>query len=333
VSIRVIKQGIADSIQDTGRYGYQQLGINPGGAMDTIAAQTANLLVGNHFSDAVIELHFPASSFLFNKQTLIALSGADFSASINDVSIPINTPVIIQKNNTLQFKQNKIGARCYMAVQDGFVIDKWLNSYSTNIKAKAGGFEGRYLLKQDEIDFRFTENYSNILHEKDCVLLPWHIDTKDLYSSGNSIRILSGKEFQLLDDVSKNNLQSTFFSISSQSDRMGYRMKGEALRLENYQELISTGVTKGTVQLLPDGQLIILMADHQTTGGYARAAHVISADIPKLAQMNANEKIQFRLIELNEAEHLLYQQQQHLLQLQNALNFRLKAYLQQHGLH
>lgn len=333
MSIRITKQGIADSIRDAGRYGYQHLGINPCGAMDLIAAQTANLLVGNHFSDAVIELHFPASTFLFNEQAMIALSGANFTATINNVSIPINTPVIIQKNAMLQFKQNIKGARCYLAIRDGFVIDKWLNSYSTNNKAKAGGFEGRYLLKHDEINFRFTENYDSVLNAKDCVVLPWRVDMKAFYSSGNIIRVLAGNEYNLLEDASKKILQSTPFIISTQSDRMGYRMKGAALHLYHNQQLISTGVTNGTVQLLPDGQLIILMADHQTTGGYPRVAHIISADIPKLAQMNPNQKIQLHVVQLHEAEKLLYQQHQHLLQLQNACNFRLKEYLLKHGLH
>ena len=113
---------------------------------------------------------------------------------------------------------------------------------------------------------------------------------------------------------------------------MGYRMKGDNLAIENKQQLISTAVTKGTLQLLPDGQFIILMADHQTTGGYPKIAHVISADIPTLAQLNAGEKIQFNIIGQQEAEGILFDQQQQLQQLQNACSFPLLKFKQQYAI-
>ena len=127
MSIRIIKQGILDTIQDDGRYGYQHLGINPGGAMDTIAASVANMLVGNTIKEAVIELHFPAATFSFEKPCLIALSGADFSATINNEIIPLNTAIIIAGSTELSFKQYKKGARCYLAVQGGWDAVNWLN--------------------------------------------------------------------------------------------------------------------------------------------------------------------------------------------------------------
>jgi antagonist of KipI len=333
VSILIVKQGIADSIQDLGRYGYQHLGINPTGAMDTIATQTANLLVGNDLNHAVIEFHFPASVILFKQQSLIAICGADFCAMINDIFVPINTPIIIEKNCVLQFKKPLSGARTYLAVKGGFNVDQWLGSYSTNTKANAGGLNGRILKKHDEIDFRSTQNYSVALKQKDCEILSWQASAKKFYSTGNIIRIIKGSEFDWLKDDAKKILQSSEFNISNQSDRMGYRMSGDCLTLQNNQELISSGVTTGTMQLLPDGQIIILMADHQTTGGYPKIGHVISADISKLGQLNPNEKIQFKIIEQQEAEDILYDQYQQLLQLQNACDFPLKKFLQQYDLH
>ena len=333
MSILIIKQGIADSIQDLGRYGSQHLGINPNGAMDAIAAQTANLLVGNDSNNTVIEIHFPSSVILFKEQSLIAVCGADFSPMINDIAIPINTPIIIEKNCVLQFKKPISGARTYLAVKGGFDLPKWLNSFSTNNKANAGGFEGRNLKKHDEIHFRSVQKYGAVLKQKDCEILSWHASLKNFYSASNFIRIIIGSEYDWLTDDAKKLWGSSSFTISNQRDRMGYRMKGENLLLKNDQQLISSGVTKGTVQLLPDGQVIILMADHQTTGGYPKMAHVISADIPKLSQMNPNEKIQFNIIQQQEAEDILFDQYQQILQLQNACNFSLKKFNEQYGFH
>ena len=328
-----MKQGLSDSFRDLGRYGYQHLGINPGGAMDRMAAQTANFLVGNDRNDAVLEMHFPAATILLEEQAMIGLTGADFSATINEAPIQLNTPIIIEKGALLQCKQIKTGARCYLSVRDGFDIAKWLGSYSTNTTAKAGGYKGRLLLKGDLIGFRFQQDYATVLKGNDRIFLPWHIDVKDLYPPGNAIRVLAGNAFHLLEEPSKRRLQSSAFMISAKSNRMGFRMKGDPLKLQKEDQIISSGVTNGTIQLLPDGQMIILMADHQTTGGYPIVAHVISADLPGLAQLSPNEQISFQFIEPGEAEKLLFQQQQDLLQLQNACNFRLKEYLQKHELY
>ena len=332
MSIQVIKQGIADSIQDNGRYGCQHLGINPNGVMDPVAAAAANLLVGNDLNEAVIEMHFPASVFLFKEQSMIAICGADLLAMINDVFVPVNTPIIIEKNCVLQFKKPLSGARAYLAVKGGFELQPWLGSFSTNTKAAAGGFEGRNLKKHDELNFRTVQKYGTALKNKDCEILNWKASVKNFYPASPVIRITRGSEFDWLTEDAKKRLQSDSFIISNQSDRMGYRMKGDALTIQNENQLISTGITKGTIQLLPDGQFIILMADHQTTGGYPKIAHVISADIPALAQMNAGEKIQFKLIEQQEAEDLLFEQQQQLLQLQNAISFPLLKFKQQYAI-
>jgi len=332
MSLRIIKHGIADTIQDTGRHGFQHLGINPGGAMDTIAAQTANILVGNDVNDAVIEIHFPASVFLFTEDAVIALSGADLGAKVNHIHVPINTPVVIEKNCVLQFKKIISGARCYLSVRGGFDLPKWLNSYSTNTKAAAGGFEGRRLQKEDELSFRSSKKYCPALCHSDCSILHWKADIKEFYPTTNAFRVLAGTEYNWLEETSKKLFTGSKFVISPQSDRMGYRMKGEALSPHHSEELLSSAVTKGTIQLLPDGQIIILMADHQTTGGYPKIGHVIAADLTGLAQLNANQSIQFELTDHTTAENLLLQQHQHLHQLQNACTFRLKEYLSQHGM-
>ena len=324
MSLKVIKAGILDTIQDMGRYGQQQLGINPTGAMDKYAMQVTNMLVGNQPGEAVIELHFPASVFMFTQPALIALGGADFSASINGEPISNLHCIVVGKNDVLQFHKPVNGARAYLAVKGGFAIDKWLDSYSTHLKARAGGYNGRNLYKDDELLMRQPFTYSSTLD--DYIILPWQADTKWVDES-KEILILPGNEWERLTTESKENFIMTSFVITRQSDRMGYRLNNIPLHSMTNEEVVSSAVSFGTIQLLPDGGLIVLMADHQTTGGYPRVAHVISAHHSRMAQMKAGDKMHFRLTDQATAEELLIKQQQHLLQLQNACTFRLEQYL------
>jgi len=327
MSVKILKQGVFDSIQDLGRNGFQHLGINPGGAMDHVAAQVANFLAGNDGKVSVIEIHFPAPLVLFEEDAMIALSGADFGATINDQEIPHNATMLIKKFSVLQFPRYKFGTRAYLAVNGGFEIPKWLDSYSTNLKAAAGGFKGRCLMKEDRLHFKSKKNYSSLLKNKDCIVFPWKADTSSFYTSSNRIRIMEGAEYDQLNFSSQELLTSSSFTITHQSDRMGYRMKGAPVQMKSHNELVTSAVTSGTIQLFPDGQFIILMADHQTTGGYPRIAHVISVDIPKLAQMRPETSVRFELISCSEAEEQLAQQQHNLRLLQNACVLNLENQL------
>src|SRR5690348_361059 len=176
MNLRIIKSGIQDTVQDNGRYGYQYLGVNPGGAMDRLSAQIANILVGNSLNEAVIELHFPASAFFFEQTALIAISGADFMASINGDEVPRHQPILVSKFSILQFYRMKTGACAYLSVHGGFDLPKWFNSYSTNLKAMAGGYKGRILQKDDEIGLQPDEILVSILGKKEYQVLPWKAD-------------------------------------------------------------------------------------------------------------------------------------------------------------
>lgn len=323
MSLTIIKAGMLDTIQDGGRYGHQHLGINPSGAMDKYAMQVANALVGNELNEAVIELHFPAAVFLFTQPVLIALSGADFSASINGEPVPSLHCIAVNKNDALQFHRPLNGARAYLAVRGGFEATQWLQSKSTNIKAKAGGYEGRSLQKGDQIRIKNNASFEN---QDDFKILPWSADVKAIEDT-KEIFVLPGSEWDRLTPASTTIFTSTPFIITKQSDRMGYRLLNNPLETTTKEEMVSSAVNFGTIQLLPDGKLIILMADHQTTGGYPKIGHVITAHHSKLAQLNAGDGVWFRLTDQQTAEDLLVKQQQHLLQLQNACTFRLQEYL------
>lgn len=326
MSIEVIKAGIADSVQDNGRFGFQHLGINPSGVMDMNAMKIANALVGNKLNEAVIEMSFPASTFRFTKPALIALSGADFSAKLNGQHIPLNQPVRVALSSELKFTKVLHGPWCYVAVRGGFEINNWLGSNSTHTKAKIGGVDGRFLKKGDRLNFNMS------MEEAETKIFPWRANVSDYYYSWSvrtqtklaqtMIRCIQGNEFDWLTKKSQQDFLKRDFVISRQSDRMGYRLIGTSLKQTKNKELLSAGVSFGTLQLLPNGELIALMADHQTTGGYPRMAHVIAVDRSRLVQGRPNEEISFSFVTIQEAEDLLMIQERSLRQLQEACKFK-----------
>ena len=322
MSLKIIKSGLLDTIQDMGRYGYQHLGINPGGAMDRFSAQLANALLGKDLTDAVIEMHFPAAQILFEKETIICITGADLSPTINKKKIPLNQPIAVSKKSELHFEKKISGACCYLSILHEPDIYKWLNSYSTNLVAAAGGFKGRALKKGDIINFKNDIEYN--LPGKE---LPLQWKASGMVSLKKQIRFIKGNEWDWLTEISKWSMTQDKFTVTTNSNRMGYRLQGSPLQTRENKQLVSSAVTFGTIQLLPDGQLIILMADHQTTGGYPRAGHIISADLPSLAQCNAGDEISFTEVEVGIAEQEYIKQQQDLLHMQTAAKFKIENLL------
>ena len=295
------KSGLLTTVQDLGRNGFRRFGINPNGAMDRQAVRLINILLGNDETETVLEIHFPAPVLKFEEDALIALGGADFGASFNNNEIENWRPCFIEKGSVLEFKKRDFGSRAYLGIKGGFKIENWLNSASTNLTAKIGGFAGRALQKNDRLFFNQRTKYKiqktnyKISHN----LIP------NYQKSPTKIRIIAGAEFERLTAFSEQMLLKQNFTIRRESDRMGFRLTGEPLCLIEEGEMISSAIDFGTIQLLPDGQMIILMADHQTSGGYPRIAHVSSADLPILAQLNPNDEVCFELISLIEAEDLL----------------------------
>ncbi|HEX4875796.1 MAG TPA: biotin-dependent carboxyltransferase family protein, partial [Chitinophagaceae bacterium] len=251
MGIIIIKAGLLDTIQDLGRPSHQHEGINPGGAMDTYSMKVANILAGNDPAEAVIEMHFPASAYLFTQPAIIALAGADFSASINGEAVPHLHPILVNRNDVLQFHQPLEGARCYLAVKGGFVTDEWLGSRSTHLKAGIGGFEGRKLQKNDELMIRQT-SFAFQLNESGYRVLPWRAQIK-WQEDINGLLVITGHEWDRLTQEGKENFSMTSFVVTRQSDRMGYRLNNLPLPVLTHEEVLSSAVSFGTVQLLPDG--------------------------------------------------------------------------------
>ena len=328
MSLRITRQGVLDTVQDLGRYGYQYLGINCNGAMDRFSMQLVNALLGKELDSPVLEIHFPASQILFEQETIICITGADFLPMINDQVIPLDRPIAVSGKSILKFEKLQTGARCYLSILNDLKLDKWMKSYSTNLKSGTGGFQGRSLLRNDVILFQNGLNISRLLHERDLVVLPWKAN--DVVDTRNEIEFLIGSEWHWLMKDAQETFQENWFQITNEADRMGYQLAGQNLEMKNNEQLVSSAVSFGTVQLLPNGQLIILMADHQTAGGYPRLPHVISAHLPILAQKKPNDVIKFKMTCLREAEKKITTQKKYLHQLQIACKFRMEEFLHAH---
>ena len=310
MSIEILKSGILNTFQDLGRNNFRRFGINPSGAMDGHAARLINILLGGDEAEAVLEMHFPAPVLEFEKDALIALGGADFSAKLNAKPIENWRPIFANKGDHLSFPERKSGARIYLAVAGGFETEKWLNSASANLRAGIG----KALKQGDKISFkqRTKDEGQRTNFKISNSLTP-------RYSNFPTVRVTAGAEFDALTAVHAETFLKNSFTITLNSDRMGFRLNGAPLYLLEEARLVSSAVNFGTIQLLPDGQMIILMADHQTTGGYPRLAHIGEIDLPLVAQLNANDKVHFKLISVAEAEDLILEREKNLNLLKTAV--------------
>ena len=320
MSILLKKSGILTTVQDLGRNGFRRFGINQNGAMDKTAVRLINALLGNHENTPVLEMHFPAPEIHFEEPAIFSLGGGDFSAVLNGERIDNWKIWFAEKNSSLKFEQKSSGSRAYLTVSGGFRIESRLGSTSTNLKAKFGGLEGRRLRNGDRIffDSRVEAPNSKFNLRISSSLIPF-------YAKFPTVRVIAGAEFELLNDVNREIFLNENFTITQNSDRMGFRLAGEPLALSAEKQLVSSAVNFGTIQLLPDGQLIVLMADHQTSGGYPRIANIITTDLPLIAQLGANDKVAFHLIAQSDAENLLIKFEKDLNLMKTAAAFFLRS--------
>lgn len=267
--------------------------------MDSAAARFANILLGNGDDTALLEMHFPAPQIVFERNTIASICGGDFSAELDGKTVENWRPFFAAAGCELKFTAKTAGNRAYLAVKGGFKCDSWLGSSSTNLTARTGGFHGRKLESGDRLGFDQNREYTTttIKTKVSPSLIP-------LYRPFPTVRIIAGAEFENLDDRGTDLLLNQDFTISNNSNRMGFRLAGEPLALSRPREFISSAVSFGTIQLLPDGQLIVLMADHQTSGGYPRIGHVITRDLPLISQLGAGDKVAFHLVDIGHAEDL-----------------------------
>ncbi|HLU22035.1 MAG TPA: biotin-dependent carboxyltransferase family protein [Bacillaceae bacterium] len=328
VSIEIIKPGVLSTIQDLGRIGNQQFGVIKSGAMDEFALRTANILVGNEENEAAIEMTLIGPTIRFNCNTLVAICGGDFSPTIDGELVPKWRPVFIKKGTTLKMGGARKQIRAYLAVAGGLNIPVVMGSRSTYLRAGIGGFMGRKLLSGDVIEI-INPIQKAIDIDQSYISFPKFISSqiKPQYESSNVIRIVRGSEYHLFSKKSKELLLSKPFILSSDSDRMGYRLDGHRIQLHKEEEMVSSSVTFGTIQVPANGSPIILMADHQTTGGYPKIGQVIAVDLPLLAQMNIGSEIYFQEVSFEEAERLFIERERDIQILKHVMRKELINFL------
>ncbi|MCS7460342.1 biotin-dependent carboxyltransferase family protein [Paenibacillus doosanensis] len=312
MTIHVRKPGLLTTLQDAGRYGYQKYGVIVSGPMDSFAHQTANLLVGNDAKEAALEATLIGPTLYFAAPALIAVCGPGFTASIDGVPAPLWRPVYVNAGATLLLGSSREGCRCYIAVSGGFDVPEQLGSRSTYLRAGLGGLEGRALKEGDRLRLKdateLGENIMRRLHADagDAAFqsVKWRVSYEMMpaYNPNPEIRVMPGAQSDLFDAAGLEALFSAEFKVQPQSDRMGYRLAGQPLYLREPLDMLSEPVTFGTVQVPPDGNPIVLMADRQTTGGYPKIAQVLAADLPLLAQAQIGSSVRFRQADLIEAQ-------------------------------
>jgi antagonist of KipI len=296
----VVKPGWFTTVQDLGRYGYQQYGVPVGGAMDRRSFIIANRLVGNRDHDAALELTLKGPELLFETDSIIALTGADLTPSVNGTVIPLWTSLLMKAGSALSFGARRAGTRCYVAIAGGIDVPVILSSRSTHISTQTGGVEGRALVQGDVLMSRtpLPHTYATIRRALPKRLRPVH-------SSPATLRILPGPQCNVFRKDSLRVLTTNPYRLSSQSDRIGYRLEGPELVHVEAGEWISDGTAMGALQVPRDGQPILLMADRQTTGGYPKIAVVISADLHLAGQLMPGDVMRFRRTTLPEAQAIL----------------------------
>lgn len=316
MSITVKRPGILTTVQDLGRPGYNRFGVNPGGACDRAAVRLLNTLLGNAEGAAVIETHFPAVEIVFESKKDFAVGGADFTPTLNGKEMQTWRIYTAAKGDVLKFKGKRLGSRAYLAVTGGFKVSEWLGSSSTNLMAGAGGVEGRALKTGDVVRIARSDNpFGRAGKGLSATLIP-------RYSGAPTVRVIESGESGLMSKETRKTFESSSFKVSQDSDRMGYRLHGPKLTSKRKLEMVTSAATFGTVQLLPDGQLVVLMADHQTTGGYPRIATVIAADLPLLAQLGPGDKVKFEFITIEGAEKAMADSEKDLRMLKLAVSSR-----------
>ncbi|MEH7342435.1 biotin-dependent carboxyltransferase family protein [Bacillus sp. JJ1532] len=312
--LEIMKPGMLSTIQDLGRKNYQFYGVSACGAMDALSLRLANILVGNNEWEAGLEITMLGPKIKFIKDGLIAITGADLSPMLNGETVPLWKSIKVYKGDILDFGSIKYGCRSYLAMAGGIDVPPIMGSKSTFLRGGYGGLEGRKLQKGDVICIGEMKAKTSFLARK---LPPSYIPN---YKENRMVRVILGPQNDAFTEEAIDLMLSTPYQISTNSDRMGYRLEGKALTHLNGPDIFSDFITAGSIQVPGNGQPIILMSDCQVTGGYTKIGVVIGVDLPYLAQRRPGDYVCFEEIDISEAQRL-WKEQEKLLNLMNTVNY------------
>jgi antagonist of KipI len=282
--VSILRPGLLTTVQDLGRWGHQSLGVPVSGPMDPVAHRVANALVGNPVDAATLETTLIGPDLRFGQETVVAIAGGDLWPMLDGAEVPIGAPFRCPSGSVLRFGDRRSGARAYVAFDGGIEVDPVLGSRSTHVMSRIGGLQGRALRAGDRVALgpptaRAKTRPFSAPRAKD----------------GARLRVLPGPQADHFGGSALDALQRKRFTISAQSDRMGYRLLAAAIEGRRLGDMISDVMLVGGVQIPPSGEPILLMADRQTTGGYPQLAVVITADLPLAAQLGPGDWVEFEV--------------------------------------
>jgi antagonist of KipI len=298
--IQVQAPGLLTTVQDLGRDGFGPLGVSPSGAADAISLRVGNRLVGNPEGAAGLEMTLLGGTFGFPQGAVVALTGSDFAASLSDAPIELWTSLPVRAGQTLRVGSTRSGARCYLCVQGGIAVKSFLGSASTHLLSGLGGYAGRALRKGDALQI------GSVTKPLQRGTIP--SQTLERLAPRKLLRVTPGPQSDAFPKSSLQQFYEGTYRVAEDSNRMGLRLEGQPIAQNSSGEMITEGVSLGAVQITAGGLPIILFVEQQTTGGYAKIANVISADLHSLGQLRPRDEIRFEPVDWDTARCLLLEQ-------------------------
>lgn len=276
MTLMVEQAALMMTVQDLGRFQYQRYGLPESGPMDHWAQRTANRLVGNGIEAACLEVGFSSASFISEVDTILAVSGAGFKLTVNNRPLPLWMSFQVRVGDRIRLEKVGGGNWAYLAAAGGILTPSWLGSRS--IYARCG--LGAPLTAGERIPVGVPESTDNSFTIRS---LPGNAHPQ-YQAEKIKLRVIPGPHQHRFTEKALERFTSTGYILSARSDRMGYRLSGEPLEHKEGADVISQGMVLGEIQVPGDGQPIVMMSDHPTTGGYTCIATIIRADLPLLAQ-------------------------------------------------
>jgi antagonist of KipI len=301
-AIRVQAPGLLTTVQDLGREGFGPMGVSPSGAADPVSLRLGNRLVGNPENAAALEMTLLGGAFVFPEGAVLALSGSDFGATLDNVPINPWMSFEARPRQTLRLGPTRSGARSYLCVQGGIAVKAFLGSASTHALSGLGGFEGRPLRKGDVLSI------ASLSHSHRMRTVAPHILAR--LSPRKILRCTPGPQSESFPEPSQELFYNNTFVVAEESNRMGLRLEGSCIPVSSGGQMITEGVSLGAIQVPSGGSPIILFVEQQTTGGYPKIANVTSADLASVGQLRPRDEIRFERVTWEVARSLLHEQEE-----------------------
>lgn len=297
--LEIWEPGLLTTVQDEGRVGWARYGVPPSGPLDKAAFRAANRLVGNPPDAAGLEITLTGPTLRCSRPSLVAVCGAEFELWAGSIRVPTWHAVFLRAGQWLYFGERRQGARAYLAVDGGMDVPLFLDSRSTYLTGDFGGLEGRALRRGDRLPLG-----PGALQPSMRAGRAWPASERPPYTSAPTLRVVLGPQDDHFTQAGLETFLSTVYELTPESNRMGARLKGPPIQHRDTTGIVSDGVVIGSVQVPASGQPIVMLADHQTTGGYPKIATVIQADLPLLAQIVPGDYVRFDAVSLAEAQTL-----------------------------